>query len=146
MREGITLRVRGPLWTTISAVAVVALLLSMSGTAWGHQTQGSPVDKWCSTGQGKVCLTDTTRNPDAQATYTGSDGWYGENVYPTTSYPLDQSVVNVGNLGSSCTVYIRDLVNFGGWSRAIFLGQGVGFGTGSTYYRDTSSHHWCTSS
>lgn len=144
MKKGIIPRVNWP-GRSYLLVLVVVITLGLSGVAWAHQTQGSPVDKWCSQNQGKVCLSDTTHSPTLQATYTGSDATYVGNVYPTTSHNLNQSVVNVGNLGSSCTVFIRDLPNFGGWVRSIPLGQGLGFGSGSPYYRDTSSHHWCSS-
>lgn len=127
-------------------LVIVLLILAMGNGALAHQTQASPTDQYCSNGQGKMCLTDTTRNPDVQATYTGSDASYVFDEYPGTSFSLNQSANNVSNKGSSCTVYIRDLPNFGGWSKAIFLGQGYGFGTSSTYYRDTSAHHWCSSS
>lgn len=125
---------------------VIVLTFILGAQAVGHQTQGSPTDSSCVSGQGKMCVHDSTRVPLPQATYTGSDANYSGNVYPGTAWPLDQSATGASNKGSSCTVWLRDLANFGGWSYAIVLGSGVGFGSGATQYRDTSSHHWCNPS
>jgi hypothetical protein len=136
-----------PLKRTGLALAMVIVLTFISGAqAVGHQTQGSPTDSSCVSGQGKMCVHDSTRSPLPFATYTGSDADYAGNVYPGTAWPLNQSATGGTNRGSTCTVWLRDLANFGGWSYAIVLGSQVGFGSGSTQYRDTSSHHWCNPS
>lgn len=137
--------VKPPRWRTGLLAGAIVLLL-WTGVALAHETQGSPTDASCVSGQGKMCVYDGTRSPLPFATYTGSDGSYGNNVYPGTAYPLNQSATGGSNKGSSCTVWLRDLANFGGWSYAIYLGAGVGFNSGSSMYRDTTSHHWCNPS
>jgi hypothetical protein len=112
-------------------------------TSFAHETQSSPVFQ-ANCASGYACFYPLTTSAYPRADYFGSDGSFIGDVYSDGGTSLDQSISSVSNRGTQCTVYMRDLPGFGGWSFSVSRGTSRSLTGG--YDNDASSNHWCTSS
>lgn len=124
------------------------VVLAFPGVALAHNTDPSPDDAICSTGDFCLYNAYSYSSYNGLATWDGSDQTYTGTYPNNASYALDNTGSSAKNRGTSCAVYIYMGPSWYPYPVVLYLAQGVNDpDLGSELYptnNNASSHHWCS--